>query len=211
VKPVSPRDIGLSQVDIKLSQPEQLKQPTFQPNALGSLPQETNNNPKGQEPPLSDDFVQLHEGDVEEREDNVPEDDVERREDFVEAKADYVSSNNEDLSFKKGDIIKILRRNEDGWWDAYLNGAVGQVPSNYIKEVDTPPVNMTNPELLEAEIDELLLPNNPPLDPANTPALPARPKSYYMKKAQEAQGIPLDYAPKRGGLTTGPQNEAPTN
>lgn len=35
------------------------------------------------------------------------------------------------LSFRKGDVLKILDRNSEHWWWAELNGQVGYVPASY--------------------------------------------------------------------------------
>jgi len=40
------------------------------------------------------------------------------------------------LSFKIGDIIKILERHESGWWLGSLNDVEGWLPSSYIEEVE---------------------------------------------------------------------------
>ena len=44
------------------------------------------------------------------------------------------NENLRDLSFKKGDIITILRRFSNGWWEGELNGKIGDFPSSFIEE-----------------------------------------------------------------------------
>jgi hypothetical protein len=42
----------------------------------------------------------------------------------------------EELSFTKGDILAVLRLQDDGWWEAEVvgkNGRPGLVPSNYLQ------------------------------------------------------------------------------
>ena len=42
----------------------------------------------------------------------------------------------EELSFAKGDILAVLRLQDDGWWEAEVtgkNGRPGLVPSNYLQ------------------------------------------------------------------------------
>ena len=43
----------------------------------------------------------------------------------------------EELSFAKGDILAILREQEDGWWEAEVEGQYGRyglVPNNYLQD-----------------------------------------------------------------------------
>ena len=42
----------------------------------------------------------------------------------------------EELGFAKGDMLAVLRHQDDGWWEATVqggNGEVGLVPSNYLQ------------------------------------------------------------------------------
>jgi hypothetical protein len=42
----------------------------------------------------------------------------------------------EELGFQKGDILAVLRLQDDGWWEAEAvgkNGRPGLVPSNYLQ------------------------------------------------------------------------------
>jgi hypothetical protein len=48
----------------------------------------------------------------------------------------YQAAIPEELGFAKGDILAILRHQDDGWWEATVqggNGMVGLVPSNYLQ------------------------------------------------------------------------------
>lgn len=48
----------------------------------------------------------------------------------------YQAAIPEELSFAKGDILAVLRLQDDGWWEAEIvgkNGRAGLVPSNYLK------------------------------------------------------------------------------
>ncbi|XP_057659892.1 uncharacterized protein LOC130896115 isoform X1 [Diorhabda carinulata] len=51
----------------------------------------------------------------------------------VQAVYSYKRSNNDELNFKKGDIITVTQK-DDGWWEGTLNGETGWFPSNYVKE-----------------------------------------------------------------------------
>ena len=45
----------------------------------------------------------------------------------------YQAAIPEELSFGKGDILAVTRHQDDGWWEAEINGRLGLVPSNYLK------------------------------------------------------------------------------
>lgn len=48
----------------------------------------------------------------------------------------YQAAIPEELSFGKGDILAVLRLQDDGWWEAEVvgkSGRPGLVPSNYLK------------------------------------------------------------------------------
>ncbi|XP_022099500.1 adapter molecule Crk-like [Acanthaster planci] len=53
------------------------------------------------------------------------------------AQYNFTQTDDEDLSFCKGDILTIIRKDEDQWWLARNNsGREGLVPANYIKPVN---------------------------------------------------------------------------
>lgn len=54
---------------------------------------------------------------------------------LVKAVHNFKGSNNDELCFKKGDIITVTQCLEGGWWEGTLNGITGWFPSNYIKEI----------------------------------------------------------------------------
>ena len=44
----------------------------------------------------------------------------------------------EELGFSKGDILAVLRLQDDGWWEAEVTGSRGHpglVPSNYLQSI----------------------------------------------------------------------------
>ncbi|KAL1839387.1 hypothetical protein VTJ49DRAFT_1589 [Mycothermus thermophilus] len=57
---------------------------------------------------------------------------------FARALYMYQAAIPEELGFAKGDILAILRHQDDGWWEATVqggNGMVGLVPSNYLQPI----------------------------------------------------------------------------
>lgn len=64
----------------------------------------------------------------------------------VQADYSFKGSNNDELCFKKGDIITVTQREEGGWWEGTLNDTTGWFPSNYVKEYKTPlPIETIRP------------------------------------------------------------------
>ncbi|XP_041115404.1 rho guanine nucleotide exchange factor 7-like isoform X1 [Polyodon spathula] len=53
----------------------------------------------------------------------------------VKARFNFQQTNEDELSFAKGEIIHVLRVEEGGWWEGTLNGKSGWFPSNYVREV----------------------------------------------------------------------------
>ena len=54
---------------------------------------------------------------------------------LAKAKYAYEAAIPEELSFVKGDILAVLRLQDDGWWEAEVagkNSRPGLVPSNYL-------------------------------------------------------------------------------
>ncbi|XP_063068410.1 rho guanine nucleotide exchange factor 7b [Engraulis encrasicolus] len=53
----------------------------------------------------------------------------------VKARFNFQQTNEDELSFSKGDLITVSRQEEGGWWEGSLNGKTGWFPSNYVREV----------------------------------------------------------------------------
>ncbi|XP_041439068.1 rho guanine nucleotide exchange factor 7 S homeolog isoform X10 [Xenopus laevis] len=53
----------------------------------------------------------------------------------VRAKFNFQQTNEDELSFNKGDIIHVTRQEDGGWWEGTHSGKTGWFPSNYVREV----------------------------------------------------------------------------
>lgn len=53
---------------------------------------------------------------------------------LVKAIYSFKGKNNDELCFKKGDIITVTQRVEGGWWEGTLGETTGWFPSNYVTE-----------------------------------------------------------------------------
>lgn len=53
----------------------------------------------------------------------------------VKALYDYTRQDVDELEFKEGNIIEVLKEHEGGWWQGRLNGKTGLFPSNYVEKI----------------------------------------------------------------------------
>lgn len=53
----------------------------------------------------------------------------------VRALYDYQSSDQDLLSFKKGDVIEVITQLDSGWWDGFLHNVRGWFPSNHVEVI----------------------------------------------------------------------------
>ncbi|KAM3584812.1 uncharacterized protein V6R79_000041 [Siganus canaliculatus] len=54
---------------------------------------------------------------------------------LVKARFAFQQTNEDELSFSKGDIISVSRQEDGGWWEGSYNGKSGWFPSNYVREL----------------------------------------------------------------------------
>ncbi|XP_076391868.1 rho-type guanine nucleotide exchange factor isoform X1 [Megachile rotundata] len=57
---------------------------------------------------------------------------------YVTALYSFKGKNNDELCFKKGDVITITQTDDEGWWEGTLYDKTGWFPSNYVKECRVP-------------------------------------------------------------------------
>jgi len=68
----------------------------------------------------------------------------------------FKGTNNDELKFKKGDIITITQKEDGGWWEGTLDGKTGWFPSNYVEEIS----DKSKVDAAEKEIPEDVLVKN---------------------------------------------------
>ncbi|XP_027146538.1 rho guanine nucleotide exchange factor 7a isoform X4 [Larimichthys crocea] len=54
---------------------------------------------------------------------------------LVKARFNFQQTNEDELTFAKGDIIGVTRQEDGGWWEGTLSGRTGWFPSNYVREI----------------------------------------------------------------------------
>ncbi|XP_049868250.1 uncharacterized protein LOC126368364 isoform X1 [Pectinophora gossypiella] len=62
---------------------------------------------------------------------------------LVKAIYSFKGKNNDELCFKKGDIITVTQKEEGGWWEGTLGETTGWFPSNYVTEFKDPTGSVT--------------------------------------------------------------------
>jgi len=76
---------------------------------------------------------------------------------LVKAVFKFKGTNNDELKFKKGDIITITQKEDGGWWEGTLDGKTGWFPSNYVEELSKESKEIPSPT---QEISEDVLAKN---------------------------------------------------
>ncbi|XP_078080072.1 abl interactor 1-like [Mustelus asterias] len=54
----------------------------------------------------------------------------------VVAQYAYNKQSDDDLTFQEGEIIYVITKNENGWYEGIINGVTGFFPSNYVRSLD---------------------------------------------------------------------------
>jgi len=58
---------------------------------------------------------------------------------------DYEPENDDELKLTVGDILTVIKKEEEGWWEGDLNGKTGMFPSNFVEV-------LTNAEELQTAV-----------------------------------------------------------
>ena len=54
---------------------------------------------------------------------------------MVKAEFDYIAQGTEELTFREGDIIKVVHEEDDTWWCGEFHGRKGMFPRNFVTDV----------------------------------------------------------------------------
>lgn len=57
---------------------------------------------------------------------------IKPEESFMVAKYDFQGEKPKDLSFRKGDVVRLIDKKKGGWWFAEVDNRFGYVPSNFL-------------------------------------------------------------------------------
>ena len=70
----------------------------------------------------------------------------------VRANYNFAAESENELSLKKGDIVMVTKRIDDGWWAGICNGRSGMFPSNYVSVYEGKPQNAEKEEILDLNL-----------------------------------------------------------
>jgi hypothetical protein len=151
---------------------------------------------------------------------------------------DYDAQDESELSFKAGDIMTVLQKDESGWWQCQVRGQIGMAPSNFCgllppgaataspqqapqqppqqqqQQQQQPGYSSQQPGYTSSQMPPYggIHANNPPQQAAGHdagPPLPAR-SVPFGGVAMVGRGPPLGSGPSmRGGLGGPPANAPP--
>ncbi len=48
---------------------------------------------------------------------------------------DYAAEKEDELTFQEGDVIFVVKKNDDGWFEGVLRGVTGLFPGNYVEPI----------------------------------------------------------------------------
>nr|XP_056712821.1 CD2-associated protein [Euleptes europaea] len=116
----------------------------------------------------------------------------------------YDGANEDELSFKEGDIIQIISKDtgEAGWWKGELNGKEGVFPDNFAVQIFE----------LDKDFPKPKKPPPPVKSPGPKPELPFMEKKFPPKNEEKDEKAALDQkAPKPAAPQVPPKKPAPPN
>ena len=125
----------------------------------------------------------------------------------AEALFDYSARSSKELSFRKGDIIRVFKRFNTDWWDGTINGSDGFVPAKYIRI----PNDDNDPDITDGEGNTSPgeLPPFPggdrPRDLNVPPRIPKREGSLRGRDSLPSPtelASPTGHSPQSGGMSS---------
>ncbi|GFN86286.1 growth factor receptor-bound protein 2 [Plakobranchus ocellatus] len=57
-------------------------------------------------------------------------------EELYEAVYDFQPANDEEVELRRGDVIRLVCRSDENWWEGEVRGRTGFFPRNYVRRVD---------------------------------------------------------------------------
>merc|ERR1712000_560386 len=115
---------------------EAAKEDESKPDEESKPAEEAAAAPAADATPAADDATPATDGDDAAAGDDKPE---EEKQDIMkyESQYDYEAQEDNELSFKEGDIVTVLDTFKGaGWWKAELNGKIGLIPGNFFTKIE---------------------------------------------------------------------------
>ncbi|KAJ3383382.1 hypothetical protein HDU92_004245 [Lobulomyces angularis] len=112
---------------------------------------------------------------------------------IVSALYDYVGNEERSLSFKRGDIIRVITQLESGWWDGVCKGQRGWFPSNYVTSTEiATDIKISSVELHSNSNSSATLISAVESNVSNNLISPFSDRSYQQYQKQLNEGTPTD-------------------
>lgn len=101
---------------------------------------------------------------------------------LVRANYNFTAESDKEMSLNKGDMIKVIKKVDEGWWVGTCNGKSGMFPSNYVSLLEN-----TEQDIIGEKLDSLSLKNSNQED-SNISQSVAKPGFSYLP-----QGMPITF------------------
>jgi len=113
---------------------------------------------------------------------------------YVIAKFDFQAQDDEDLPFKRGDVLEIIRKQEDKWWTARNSlGKEGSIPVPYVEATSPPPRGAVKSEPIQGSSPSTSKPSSrPPSHPDDNRPVFARVVMRRLPNAYDQTALPLE-------------------
>uniref|UniRef100_A0A0V0JB58 Zinc finger protein 330 n=3 Tax=Schistocephalus solidus TaxID=70667 RepID=A0A0V0JB58_SCHSO len=49
---------------------------------------------------------------------------------------EYTADKNDELTFGENELIYVIKKNDDGWWEGVMSGSTGLFPGNYVEPIE---------------------------------------------------------------------------
>lgn len=71
---------------------------------------------------------------------------------MVKADYNFIAEGQNEMSLKKGDVVRVTKKIDEGWWIGTCNGKSGMFPSNYVSSMSDVNFENGNHEVLNIKI-----------------------------------------------------------
>ena len=100
---------------------------------------------------------------------------------------DFEAQDPSEMSFQRGELLRIIDGGVTGWWCAEGNGKTGWVPAGYVQRVSDNLANMLQLVREEVDAEELEIEKMAEVEGEDVPLLQEKSKRYTMKTKRLTQ------------------------
>ena len=103
---------------------------------------------------------------------------------MVKANYNFTAESENEMSLNKGDIIKVTKHIDEGWWVGVCNGKSGMFPSNYVSVIEYKNRNSEKMEALDLKLKSTSESSNP-YDESKSSQLALKPGFSYLPQGSQ--------------------------